>query len=352
MAEEPSAATTPTTLVEELVERTGLSWGQLASAVGLGLVLLLVGTAYLDGVLPGPFSYELWSGGLMAPVLIAFVLLIQPSVKRLRESAIKAFRPLVLLDDEGFNRMLAEAPLFNRRSEWLAIGLSLAGILLLTRPWDLGGPFWARGSGWHVPYEVVSEGLLWGLLGWFAYSSLASTRLFSQLRRHTADVNVFELEFLEPIGRWSLGIALAFMGGNTLSLLFLPWSSLSIEIILIYIPLILVPVLVFFLNMMSTHNVIVEAKEREMKMVRDGLVAASQRLKLRAPRDELEDMAEAFATFTSWVAVENRLREVPEWPYTRSILRSLVASAVVPVAVLVAQGVLFELLVQWLSLRG
>ena len=43
-----------------------------------------------------------------------------------------------------------------------------------------------------------------------AYSSLSSTRLFSRLRRHAADVNVFDLGFLEPIGRWSLGIALAF----------------------------------------------------------------------------------------------------------------------------------------------
>ncbi len=352
MAEELSASTTPSTLVEELAKRTRLSWFHLSGAVGFGLILLMVGTAYLEGVLPGPFDYELWSGGLMAPVLIAYVLLIQPTLRRRRESAIKAFRPLVLLDDEGFNRMLAEAPLFNRRREWLAFGLSLAGILLLSRPWDRYGPFWARGSGWQVLYVVVSEGLLWGLLGWFAYSSLSSTRLFSQLRRHAADVNVFDLGFLEPIGRWSLGIALAFMGGNTLSLLFLPWRSLGIEIIIIYIPLILVPVLVFFLNMMSTHSVIVEAKERELKVVRDGLTLASQRLKMRVAQGDLEDMGASFGTFTSWVAVENRLKEVPEWPYTQSIMRRLVASMLVPGVVFVAQAVLFEVLVEWLYLRG
>ena len=55
----------------------------------------------------------------------------------------------------------------------------------------------------------------------------------------------------------SLANALAFMGGSTLSLLFLPGRALDAQIVVVYIPLILVPVLVFFLNMMSTHNVIV-----------------------------------------------------------------------------------------------
>lgn len=69
---------------------------------------------------------------------------------------------------------------------------------------------------------------------------------------------------------------------------------------------------------------------------------------MRVTQDEVEDVAEPLPTLASWVAVENGLKQVPEWPYTQSILRSLVASAVVPVAVLVAQGVLFELLAQWL----
>jgi len=86
-----------------------------------------------------------------------------------------------------------------------------------------------------------------------------------------------------------------------------------------------------------------------MKIVRDGLAVAVQRLKLGATQDGVVDVAEPFATLASWVAVGNRLREVPEWPYIQSIL---VVSAVVSVAVPVARGVLFELLVQWLSLRG
>jgi hypothetical protein len=348
MAEEPSASGSPSTLVEELAERTRLSWYQLSGAAGLGLALLAVGTAYLDGVLPGQSNYELWRGGMAAPVLIAYVLLLQPVLKRLRESAIKAFRPLVLLGDESFYRMLAEASLFDRRREWLASGLGAAGALLLTRPWDRHGPFWARGSGWLMLYSVVAAVLLWGLLGWFAYSALSSTRLFSQLRRHAAGVNVFDLVFLEPIGRWSLGIALAFMGGNALSLLFVPWRSLSIDDIIIYIPLILVPVLVFFLNMMSTHTVIIEAKELELRVVREGLASAVQRLKMIGTQEDVEEMGAPLASFNSWVAVENRLKEVPEWPYTQSIMRRLLASMLVPIFVFVLQAVVFEVLVGWL----
>ena len=51
----------PSTLLEEAVERTRMSWLQVALAVGLVLVLLLVGTAALAGVLAAPFDVD--SGG-------------------------------------------------------------------------------------------------------------------------------------------------------------------------------------------------------------------------------------------------------------------------------------------------
>jgi hypothetical protein len=350
MAEEPTGSATHSTLVEELAKRARLSWYYVSGATAIGLVLFAVGAAYLDGVLPAQSSYELWRAGLTAPVLIAYVLMLQPTLKRLRESAIEAFRPLVSLDDGSFHRTLAEASLFNRRLECLAAGLGVACGLLVDRPWDPQGLYWAWGSGWLVLYGVVSAVMLWGLLGWFAYSALSSTRLFSRLRPHVGELNVFDVKFLEPIGRWSLGIALVFMGGNAVGLLFVPWSSLSVEIVVLYIALILVPVLVFFLNMWSTHEVIVEAKERELKTVSEGLASAAQRLKMESTQSGLEEKAPPPPAFDSWVAVENRLKKVPEWPYTQSILRGLVASMLVPVLVFLLQHVVFEVLLNWLPL--
>jgi hypothetical protein len=350
MPTESTTITTPSTLLEELVERSGVSWRQATVVVGLALILLAVGAAYLDGLLSGPFNADLWRSGMSAPVLIAYVLLIQPPLRRLRDGAIEAFRPLVPVDDDDFRRSLAKASLFSRRREWLAMGIGVAGGLLAHQPWDYSGPFWAWGSVWLPLYGLLSGVLLYGLLGWFIYHALSSTRLFSGLRRHTVEINVFDLGFLEPIGRWSLGIALAFIGGDTLSLLFLSWPTIDTETIIIYIPLILAPVLVFFLNMRSTHDIIVEAKGRDLRMVRDSLAAGSQMLRNRAEKGQVEEMEALLDSFTAWVTYENRVKEVPEWPYTESIMRRLVVSMLLPLGVIVVQALVFELALRLLPL--
>lgn len=340
---ESTTITAPSTLLEELVERTRLSWVRVTVAVGLGLTLFAVGAAYLDGLLAGPFDADLWRSGMSAPVLIAYLLLIQPTLRRLRDGAIAAFRPLVPLDSDDFRGLLAEASIFNRRREWLAVGIGAAGNLLLSHPWEYY-------SFWIALYGMLGGALLYGLLGFFVYSSLSGTRLFTDLHRHAVDINVFDLGRLEPVGRWSLGIALAYIGGNTLSLFFFPHSTLRIETILIYVPLILAPVLVFFLNMMSAHRVMSEAKQRQLKMVCDGLGAASQALEERAARGEVEGMEALLGSFTAWVAVEQRIEAVPEWPYTQSMMRRLAASVLLPVAALALQTVLFELFLRFMPL--
>jgi len=221
MATESTLTTYPSTLLEELMERTQLSWLQVTVAVGLVFILFLVGAAYLDGVLAGPFNTELWRNALEHPAIIAYTLLILPMLRRLRDGAIDGCCPLVPLDDDDFRRFLAEASLFNRRREWLALAIGAVGGLLLVRPWNYYRSFWL------TLYGLLSVGLMYALAGWFTYSSLSGTRLFTELHRHAVEINVFQVDRLEPIGRWSLGIALSYVGGLTLGLLFLGRPTLS-----------------------------------------------------------------------------------------------------------------------------
>ncbi|MGB3906732.1 MAG: hypothetical protein WBB22_17640 [Anaerolineae bacterium] len=213
-AKEPTNITTRSTLLEELVERSSLSWLQATVAVGLGLLLLLVGTTYLDGLLTTrPWDTVLWRNLMQAPALIVYLLAIQPVLRRLRDDAVGAFRPVVRISDDDYWALVAEAPIFNRRWEWLALGLGVAGFLVLSRPWDPSAPMWDLGSGWLVLYGGVSGGLLYGvLLSHFIYSALSGTRLFTQFHQHALEINVFDLGPLEPIGRWSLAIAMAGVG--------------------------------------------------------------------------------------------------------------------------------------------
>jgi hypothetical protein len=50
--------------------------------------------------------------------------------------------------------------------------------------------------------------------------------------------------------------------------------------------------------------------------------------------------------FSSWVAVEQRVRQVPEWPYTAGIRLGLVLSLLLPIAAEVSQALLTQVVLR------
>jgi uncharacterized membrane protein len=319
------------TLLEKLLEQSRLSPFQLTVAVELVLISFLVGTAYLAGVTNGPFDSSFWRGNLVWPAVIAYALLTTPVSRWLRNGAIEAFRPLVPLDDDEFRRMLAEASIFKRRREWLAASIGAGSISLLgvvTTDWASIEP-----SMWPLAvYGLLAGGVTCGLIGLAIYSSTAGAQLFTELSRYPLNVNIFDLASLEPIARWSLGTTLTYIGGITLSLLFLPREAFqAVELmIVIYLPLTLTAVVVFFLNISTVHGDMVEAKKRELNMVRDNLMALSQALKERTARGEIENPQDLLDAIKAWTAHEEWIRGLPEWPYTAAIKRNLVLSLFLP----------------------
>jgi len=348
MTTKPTKVNMPSTLVEELVERAQIPWSQVTLVVGLVLLLFLVGAAFLAGVLTAPFDADFWRAGLLYPAIIVYILLTLPALERLRADAIKAFRPLARVDDEDFEHVLAETPMFNRRLEWLALAGGTVGGLLLLRPWDYSGLSrtwlsWGTRSEWLVLYVLIAGGLWSGLLGLGIYSSLSGMRLFTGLQHYPLDINVFDLRPLEPIGRWSLGIALVFIGGSVLSLLFFPQLTPSIEAFILYGMLILTPVLVFFLNMLSTRQTIVAAKKRNLDIARDNLAAASVVLEELVAKGQLGDTEAPLNSISAWVTYEERVKAVAEWPYTAEIRRNLVLSTFLPLVVWLIREIVLDL---------
>ena len=122
MTTESATISTPSTLLEELVERTRLSWPQVAIAVGLVLIMFLGVAVHVDGVRARPFPP--YSGSdwwhevrekVDTPAQIVYVLLAYHFVQRSYYGAIEAFRALgrrllVVGEGPGRARLAARAP--------------------------------------------------------------------------------------------------------------------------------------------------------------------------------------------------------------------------------------------------
>ncbi|MBA3531138.1 MAG: hypothetical protein H0T73_04365 [Ardenticatenales bacterium] len=354
----------PTTLLELWITQSRRSWLQVTLLVGFAFVLLLVGTATLDGVLP-TFTTDDWRFYLLGPAMLMYLLAIQPHLRRLRDRAIEVFKPLLATDDETFEAMVGEAYQLNYGLEWMAFGLGLLFGVLLDAPW--GDPF-----SWLRLYRLLVVALGFGLLGLLVYGALLGRKLFSRLQRQPLQLNIFNPRGLEPIAQWSQGIALAILGVITLSSLFLPSRLLHRpEPLIVFTTLGVVALAVFFLTLLDTHRVMRAAKYEALRKVRRYLWAAYQTLPeeppssppdptmLAEPRALDEDKAEppdpwipapAVASFWTWTTYEKRIQEAPEWPYTTNILRQLGASFLLPTLIWVARGVLTSAIMQALSL--
>ena len=189
---------------------------------------------------------------------------------------------------------------------------------------------------WLRVYIVLSSGAMWALIALAVHAALAGSRLIAEPRRYALRLNLFDLRFLEPVARESLLGALFFIGGITISLFFTPLQDLLHPVnIAIYSILLIVIVVMFFQTMNGTHRLLVDVKQGELDYVRQQLATTYQQL--RTPPAGATADGQAAATLHAWLALEQRLLAVPEWPYNPDTIRNLIVSILVPILSVLAR---------------
>jgi len=250
---------------------------------------------------------------------------------RLREQAVLAFKPLLSLDDDAFNKIAANISKPNRRWEWrvifIGIAISMGGIF---QPWTLD---WVSGYFWLTIYFVIVTIILYGLTSWLIYDTLIGIVRVSRLSRQDIKLDILDTEILAPVARWSLGISLVFVGIISLSAIqmweiMLDWRTIAGFVITIG-----VTVLIFFLSMRSAHRVLSEAKKRKLSLVQKQLLEISRELDDRLAKGQLKGTERLSSTITVLVTYEKRVKEVSTWPFNAGIIRRLAMSVLIPVAV-------------------
>jgi hypothetical protein len=180
-------------------------------------------------------------------------------------------------------------------------------------------------------YAAATDILMFGVLGLLVFDSMNSTLRISQLAMRHIKVDIFETRKLIPVANWSLGIALAFVGGISISIAFQPINNLLQETnIILYASLILVAVVTFFLSLWSTRTSIVRAKRAELSIVRLNLDLGFREIREKAAQNIIQTRDGINTAIAAWAAYEQRVQQVSEWPYDARIVRRLAASMLVP----------------------
>lgn len=258
-----------------------------------------------------------------------------------------AYRKLTNLGQEVFEGLVLQSIGAHSRRQWITIAIIMALVMMANRRHIAGNiVFPSAFPVWIDLYWFTSMIVLSVLLGWIIYVFQKEARLFSVLQRQPMEIDILDPSGLEPIARWSLANAVALIGGVALSVFFNlePDFTLPLSDIVVVVAVILVAVLLFFASILSTHQLMVEVKERELRIVRDNLETAYQELQTRTREHRLHDMEALSDSITAWLAYEKRFENAPEWPYTANILGQLFLSTLIPGIAWILQAILNKFL--------
>lgn len=318
-------------LIEAAIKRSRLPRLWMITIVAVVLLLLLILMAWLDGVLGTLLKWSELRYVLSFIFFITYILVVYPFMMRSREKAVLAFRPLLSLEDDAFNKVAANISKPSRRWEWTAVFLGIAIFLVgIFQPWSLD---WVSGYFWLTVYFVLTAAIMYGLMGWLIYDTLIGIVRVSRLSRQDIKLDILDTEMLSPVARWSLGISLVFVGLISLSTIVLWEIMLDWRTITGYVIGICVTLLIFFLSMWSAHRAMSEAKKRKLTIVRKHLVEISRELDDRLTKGQLRGTEKLSSTINMWVTYEKRVKEAPTWPFNAGIVRRLAMSVLMPAAV-------------------
>ena len=325
------------TLFDRIFSQERPVW--ITLGVSLLLLLLPFGIAYFEGMLNEILDQGRGRVFLVAPGIIIYIWLVSPVMTRRGAEVVRAVRPLVPMDDESFDRMVSAATRLNPFSELAVFGAGLILGILVARAGGNEG----NASGLKI-YWVLSAGLMYGLLAWTIYVSVASTRINAALHRQPLRIDIFDSTPFEPIGRQSLLLALVFVGGITISLVltFQMQSLASLEFWRSYLLMVIVTALIFFQSMRPTHKMLVAEKKRELEPVQQHIIRACRELVKRL--DESQPPHDLAAEINALVIYEQRIQVARTWPYNTSMLRTLFFSVLIPLGSALARLVWENLL--------
>ncbi len=298
------------------------SW-RLIGVIVISLVLLalvVVGLDLLRGAALTDFGLRRM---LFSTVMVVYIPIVTVILNSYHDDEIASLRKISKLDDDDFDEWVNNSDAMIRQGTPIALAVGLALGIMIAKPWVIDDGF-----RWLKLYSSLTTVTMFALLAWVIYTSLMDTRLINEIERQPLDFDILYLRPFIAIGRQSLRVALAFVGGTTIAVIFAfsIEEGFDLDNLLINGTLILITLLIFFLPMTQTHRILRRAKVEELDTVSRRLADAYDALK-----DLTDEDREGMLIFSNevrlWKDYEDRLKSVNTWPYELGMLRTLLLCA-------------------------
>lgn len=300
--------------------------------VSLLLLSLPILFAWLDGYLPLFIESGQWRMVLSPTAIALYIWYISPLMSRAGASVIRALRPLIEMDDDQFNTRIAAAEQINPRHELaaIAIGLLLAGLALYSSQFD-------QGYFWTKSYWFITTCLMYAILAWTIFIAISSTRVNATLHRMPMHFDILDPQPFEAVGRQSLLLALVFIGGITVSLVFTyqPAQLSSFEFWISNLLLVIFTVAIFFISMRPTHLILAGEKKKRLEPLTKRINTTCEALENQL--ESGQQPGDLPAQISALVLYEQRLQAARTWPYNIIILRTLFVSVFIPLISVLAR---------------
>lgn len=308
------------------------SWN-LIVALAILLALFALVAAGLDGQLGSIATNGDLRRQFIYPAMIIYILIITRILTSYHDEEITSLREISKINDASFDARIAANDVLARKGTPIALAMGFVIGLLMASSWLLDEVFQ-----WSELYVALTSSIMFALLFWVAYLALMDTRLINGIERQPLEFDILYRQPFIAIGRQSLRVALAFVGGTTIAVLFTfsPAEGFDLGDLLVYSVLILVTLLIFFLPMTQSHRILRAAKSKELDTVNRRLADAYDALKGMTENDRESILA--FSTEVKlWKDYEDRLKSVNTWPYELGMLRTLLLSVLIPIVASLAQ---------------
>jgi hypothetical protein len=331
------------------VDRLPLPVWLVYLAVGLGLALVYLGmllssVQWATGRLPFSTAliYSLLNG-LTAPYLLGFIHYLDRSAA----GALARFRPVLTVDDAGYERLRYQLTTLPPRPPWIAAGLGVVYGVVAQALSMLSGE--DPGTGTESPvliaFIIGYNFLLYVLVLVAVYHTLHQLRLVNTIYTQHTRINLFQLGPLYALSgltaRTAVGIGIPtyvwFQANSAAS------AATAAPNVIQTVFLSIVMILTFVWPLAGAHNLLEREKQRLQDEVAGRIEATITELQRRVDAGAGEEIGPLKGTLDGLLTTQGVIDKLRTWPWRTETVSGLGLAFLLPILIWVVQRVLERL---------